>query len=48
VAGLRCSLSIYVYFVYNNIVTCRGLRVMIMTGYSSSDWIYWHFGYEFS
>jgi hypothetical protein len=27
-------------------VTCRRVRVMIMTGSRSDDWIYWHFGYN--
>jgi hypothetical protein len=31
-----------------NIVTCRVVRMTIMTGSSSDDWIYWHFGYKFS
>jgi hypothetical protein len=30
------------------IVTCRRVRVTIMTGSNSDDWIYWHFGYKFS
>jgi hypothetical protein len=27
-------------------VTCRRVRVTIMTGSSLDDWIYWHFGYN--
>jgi hypothetical protein len=30
------------------IVTCRLVRVPKITGSSSGDWIYWHFGYSFS
>jgi hypothetical protein len=29
-----------------NIVTCTGVRVTIMTGSSSDDWIYLQFGYN--
>jgi hypothetical protein len=32
----------------HNIVTCRRVRVTIMTGSSSDDWIYWYIGYNFS
>jgi hypothetical protein len=31
-----------------NIVTCRGARIMKITGSGSDDWIYWHFGYKLS
>jgi hypothetical protein len=30
------------------IVTCRRVRVAIMAGSRSDDWIYWHFGYKLS
>jgi hypothetical protein len=41
------------YFIPNfipklNIVTRRRVNVMIITGSSSDDWIYWHFGYNLS
>jgi hypothetical protein len=29
-------------------VTCRVIRVTKITGSSSDDWIYWHFGYTLS
>jgi hypothetical protein len=32
----------------NHIVTYRRVRVTIMTGSSSDDWFYWHFGYNLS
>jgi hypothetical protein len=31
-----------------NIVTCRRVRMTIMTGYRADDWIYWHFSYNLS
>jgi hypothetical protein len=31
-----------------NIVTCRGLHVTKLTGASSEDWVYKHFGYTLS
>jgi hypothetical protein len=36
------------YKLRNDIATCRMVRVTIVTGSSSDDWIYWHFGYKFS
>jgi hypothetical protein len=32
----------------HSIVTCRVVRVTKITGSSSDDWIYWHFGYSIS
>jgi hypothetical protein len=34
--------------MYVCIVTCRAVRVRRITGSSSDDWIYWHFGYNLS
>jgi hypothetical protein len=30
----------------DGIVTCRSVRVTILTGFRSDDWIYWLFGYS--
>jgi hypothetical protein len=32
----------------NSVVTCRRVHVAIVTGSTSDDWIYWHFGYNLS
>jgi hypothetical protein len=39
---------LYGTFIVINIITCRVVCVMKMTGSSSDDWIYWHFSYKFS
>jgi hypothetical protein len=41
-----CSVDSFEILLH--IVTCRMVRVMIMTGSSSDDWIYWHFDYNLS
>jgi hypothetical protein len=35
-------------FTCHNIVTCRGVLMIKVTGSRSEDWIHWHFGYKFS
>jgi hypothetical protein len=35
-------------YIYNILSRVGGVRVIKLTGSSSDDWIYWHFGYDLS